>query len=99
MSRRMTATRDRGGREVMGWLEGGYRTLIDALEQRIRALGGEVHAATTVERVEGTAAGARGAAAGGARATSCGAAAPPAGPPSDAWARQTSLVMMKSGER
>lgn len=50
-TRRMGATRDRGGREVMGWLEGGYQTLIDALERRIRALGGEVRAAATVEQI------------------------------------------------
>jgi phytoene dehydrogenase-like protein len=37
----MTGTRDSGGREVMGWLEGGYQTLIDALERRIVELGGE----------------------------------------------------------
>ena len=40
-------TRDRVGREVMGWLEGGYQTLIDALEREIVALGGEVHAGAT----------------------------------------------------
>ena len=28
----------------MGWLEGGYQTLIDALEAQIRELGGEIHA-------------------------------------------------------
>ena len=42
----MSATRDSPGREVMGWLEGGYQTLIDALSERIRALGGEIHAGT-----------------------------------------------------
>ena len=50
-TKRMGTTRDRSGREVMGWLEGGYQTLIDALERRIRELGGEVHAATAVERI------------------------------------------------
>ncbi len=50
----MGATRDRSGREVMGWLEGGYQTLIDALEQRIRALGGEIHVRTSVEQIVGT---------------------------------------------
>jgi protoporphyrinogen oxidase len=53
-SRRMTTTRDANGHEVMGWLEGGYQTLIDTLEQRIRELGGEVHAATQVDRIAGT---------------------------------------------
>jgi protoporphyrinogen oxidase len=52
-TRRMSKTRDRSGAEVMGWLEGGYQTLIDALEQRIRALGGEVHAGTAVDQIVG----------------------------------------------
>jgi protoporphyrinogen oxidase len=59
-SRRMSKTRDASGREVMGWLEGGYQTLIDALEQRIRALGGEVHASTSVDQIAGMAEGATG---------------------------------------
>ncbi|HSC92507.1 MAG TPA: NAD(P)/FAD-dependent oxidoreductase [Gaiellaceae bacterium] len=52
-TRRMSKTRDSGGREVMGWLRGGYQTLIDTLEGRIRALGGEVRAGATVERIVG----------------------------------------------
>jgi protoporphyrinogen oxidase len=52
-TRRMGTTRDRSGREVLGWLQGGYQTLIDAVEARIRALGGEVHAGTAVERIVG----------------------------------------------
>jgi protoporphyrinogen oxidase len=52
-TRRMGTTRDRSGREVMGWLEGGYQTLIDALERRIRELGGEVNAGTAVEQIAG----------------------------------------------
>jgi protoporphyrinogen oxidase len=59
-SRRMATTRDAGGREVMGWLHGGYQTLIDALEQRIRALGGEVYPGTQVDAIVGTRAGAAG---------------------------------------
>jgi protoporphyrinogen oxidase len=50
-TRRMSKTRDSGGREVMGWLEGGYETLINALVGRIRELGGEIHAGTAVERI------------------------------------------------
>jgi protoporphyrinogen oxidase len=50
-TRRMGKTRDSGGREVMGWLQGGYQTLIDAMAARIRALGGEVHAGTKVDRI------------------------------------------------
>jgi protoporphyrinogen oxidase len=53
-TRRMGSTRDRSGREVMGWLEGGYQTLVDALEERIRELGGEIHAATPVEQIAGS---------------------------------------------
>ena len=52
-TRRMSATRDSAGREIMGWLEGGYQTLIDALETRIRLLGGELHTGVEVERIEG----------------------------------------------
>jgi protoporphyrinogen oxidase len=52
-TRRMGTTRDRSGREVLGWLRGGYQTLIDALEQRIRSLGGQVHAGVPVERIVG----------------------------------------------
>jgi protoporphyrinogen oxidase len=53
-TKRMSKTRDAGGHEVMGWLEGGYQTLIDALALRIRQLGGEVRAATTVQQVVGS---------------------------------------------
>ncbi len=52
-TRRMSKTRDKSGAEVMGWLEGGYQRLIDALEQRIRALGGEVYAGTAVDQIIG----------------------------------------------
>jgi len=52
-TRRMSKTRDKSGAEVMGWLEGGYQTLIDALEREILALGGEVHAGTAVEQIAG----------------------------------------------
>ena len=50
-TRRMSKTRDSSGREIMGWLEGGYETLIDALAARIKELGGEIHAGTAVDRV------------------------------------------------
>jgi protoporphyrinogen oxidase len=52
-TRRMGTTRDRSGREVLGWLQGGYQTLIDAIERRIRSLGGQVHAGKPVERIVG----------------------------------------------
>jgi protoporphyrinogen oxidase len=50
-TRRMGSTRDKGGREVMGWLQGGYQTLIDELERKIVALGGDVRAGATVEQI------------------------------------------------
>jgi protoporphyrinogen oxidase len=52
-TRRMSKTRDSAGREIMGWLEGGYETLISALVARIRELGGEIHAGTPVEQILG----------------------------------------------
>src|SRR6266508_2970779 len=59
-TKRMSKTRDKSGAEVMGWLEGGYQTLIDALERKIRELGGEIHAGASVEQItaaNGTASG------------------------------------------
>lgn len=50
-TKRMSKTRDRSGAEIMGSLEGGYTTLIDAIERRIRELGGEIHAATQVDQI------------------------------------------------
>jgi protoporphyrinogen oxidase len=50
-TKRMSKTRDKSGAEVMGWLQGGYTTLIDAIERRIRELGGEVHPATQVDEI------------------------------------------------
>ena len=52
-TRRMSKTRDKSGAEVMGWLEGGYQTLIDALEAKIRELGGEIYPGTAVEEITG----------------------------------------------
>ncbi len=59
-TRRMAKTRDASGREIMGWLQGGYETLIAALVAAIRALGGEIHAGTSVDRIVGSATGACG---------------------------------------
>jgi protoporphyrinogen oxidase len=53
-TRRMSKTRDSAGREVMGWLEGGYQTLIAALEHGIVELGGEVHAGQGVDQIVGS---------------------------------------------
>ena len=58
-TRRMSATRERG-REIMGWLPGGYPTLIEGLRDRIEQYGGEVHTGTPVERITGDARGATG---------------------------------------
>jgi protoporphyrinogen oxidase len=52
-TRRMSKTRDSAGREIMGWLEGGYEALIVELTRRIRELGGEIHAATSVDQILG----------------------------------------------
>jgi protoporphyrinogen oxidase len=59
-TRRMSKTRDAAGREVMGWLEGGYQTLIDRLEERLLELGAEIHAGTSVDRIVGDENGAHG---------------------------------------
>ncbi len=53
-TRRMSKTRDSAGREVMGWLGGGYQTLVDALERRISELGGTVRPGTAVDQIVGT---------------------------------------------
>ncbi len=37
--------------EELGYLEGGSESLLDAMETRIRALGGEIHLSTPVQRV------------------------------------------------
>jgi protoporphyrinogen oxidase len=52
-TRRMGTVRDASGHEVMGWLHGGYQALIDAMAERIRTLGGEIHAGTAVGRIAG----------------------------------------------
>jgi protoporphyrinogen oxidase len=59
-TRRMSATRDKSGREIMGWLEGGYQTLIDALERRIRELGGRIYGGVPVAQIAGDERGATG---------------------------------------
>ena len=49
--RRVSGTRDRAGREVMGWIEGGYQALVDRLADSIRERGGEVHTSVPVRFV------------------------------------------------
>jgi protoporphyrinogen oxidase len=50
-TKRMSKTRDKSGAEIMGWLEGGYTTLIDAIERRLRELGAEIHVGTQVDQI------------------------------------------------
>lgn len=54
-TRRMSATRDRAGRELMGTFVGGYDTLVDALALRLRELGVELHTNARVQRLLGDA--------------------------------------------
>lgn len=49
--RRVSGTRDRAGREVMGWIRGGYQALVDRLAAAIRERGGEVLTSTPVRFV------------------------------------------------
>jgi protoporphyrinogen oxidase len=53
-TRRMGGTRDRSGREVLGWMEGGYQKLIDTLADRIRGLGGELRVRAQVDQIVGS---------------------------------------------
>ena len=52
--RRTAGTRDRSGREVMGWIRGGHQALIDALAEAIVAHGGEVLTGTRVTSIAST---------------------------------------------
>jgi protoporphyrinogen oxidase len=54
-TKRMSKTRDAAGRELMGWLRGGYQRLVEALADRIRELGGTIHAGIAVSAVAGSA--------------------------------------------
>jgi protoporphyrinogen oxidase len=64
-TRRMSSTRDKSGREIMGWLEGGYETLTAALAKAIVAGGGEIHTGVAVDQVVGSAGGVAGIVVGG----------------------------------
>lgn len=50
-TRRTAGTRDRAGREVMGWIRGGHQALADRLAEAIRELGGEVRTSTPVRYI------------------------------------------------
>jgi protoporphyrinogen oxidase len=59
-TKRMSKTRDKSGAEIMGSLEGGYTTLIDAIERRLREFGAEIHVATQVDQIASAGGGANG---------------------------------------
>jgi protoporphyrinogen oxidase len=65
-TKRMSKTRDAAGRELMGWLQGGYQRLVDTLADRIRLLGGTINAGVAVSGVAGSASGVYGIAVDGA---------------------------------
>jgi protoporphyrinogen oxidase len=50
-TRRMSATRDKAAREVMGTIDGGYQVLVEALAEKIAQLGGQVLTRTAVDAV------------------------------------------------
>jgi protoporphyrinogen oxidase len=50
-TRRTAGTRDRSGREVMGWIRGGHQRLADRLAEEIGSLGGEVLTSTPVRYI------------------------------------------------
>lgn len=49
--RRVSGTRDKSGREVMGWIRGGYQELVDRMAAAIHERGGEVHTSTPVKLI------------------------------------------------
>jgi protoporphyrinogen oxidase len=53
-TKRMSKTRDAAGRELMGWLHGGYQRLVETLAGRIRELGGTINAGVAVSGVAGS---------------------------------------------
>lgn len=59
-TRRMAGTRDRSGREIMGWPEGGYQQIVDALGDSIRDRGGRIHTGTDVHWIVGDSTGVSG---------------------------------------
>lgn len=46
-----TTSRDKLGKEKLAYIRGSWGVLIDELERRIKAMGGEVHAGATVTRI------------------------------------------------
>lgn len=55
--RRYYATREKkGGRELMGFISGGYKTLLEAIDRAITRAGGEIHCGAPVAALEESAA-------------------------------------------
>jgi protoporphyrinogen oxidase len=54
--RRLYSTRDKGikKKEQLGYVEGGYRVVLDRLVRQIQALGGKLQLGTALDRIEGT---------------------------------------------
>ena len=50
-TRRTAGTRDKSGREVMGWIRGGHQVLADRLAEEIERLGGRVRTGTPVRHI------------------------------------------------
>ena len=46
-----SASRDKMGKEKLGYIRGSWGMLVDELEKRIGGMGGEVHTSTTVNRI------------------------------------------------
>ena len=55
--RRTAGTRSKGGREVMGAIEGGYQALVDRLAERIRGSAARVHTRTPIRHIPASASG------------------------------------------
>jgi protoporphyrinogen oxidase len=55
--RRTAGTRSKGGREVMGAIEGGYQALVDRLAERIQGMGSRVHTSTPIRHIPASATG------------------------------------------
>lgn len=49
--RRVSGTRDKAGREVMGWIRGGYQKLVDRMAEGVRDRGGAVLTSTRVKLI------------------------------------------------
>jgi len=59
--RRLYSTRTKGieKKEQLGYVEGGYRTVLDRLVREVQSLGGQLHLGSALEQIEPTAGGVR----------------------------------------